>query len=445
MLIQPAPLPEELDLGFLGRIMRINGYRNPTDAKEAMKAHLGGTEEKPMLHDLLRRMAGLSSEQFSLRHSTLPLRRGITSYFPEIDHGSQARRTLLQIPRKCDAAFFCEECIEADIKFHGVSYWRRDQQIPGQMWCSRHNLPLSFMRSGDFFVDSPSQFLGKGEKIPLDWVEESQDNEYVLRFLDLSVALYDRVKPLSVALIAPLLSDLSRAKGFKTNPGLTEGDLISDRIREVFPAQWLSSVFHEVLAKKPGIFLHQIDGALYLRTAASNVSAYLLVLAVLFESADDAMNALSDACSEDAAPKVVSQRRRNVMLDSSVLFDLYVDARGSHKAVAESLKLSDFIVGRALCDQGLPHIAVVAQDSDTGAFAGLCAFYLQKQSFEASKQISGLSEPRFEALLRTAGPNLTRALAKMSPQNKQRPRAWRTKGLLPRQSDIASEAVEFSS
>ncbi|MDH1477245.1 TniQ family protein, partial [Comamonas thiooxydans] len=433
MLIQPAPMPEELDIGYLGRIMRINGYRSSKDVTDAMRDHLVGTDEKPMLHDLLRRMAGLSSEQFSLRHSTLPLRRGITSYFPEIDHGSQARRTLLLIPRKCDAAFFCEECVEADIRFHGVSYWRRDHQMPGQMWCSKHKLPLSFMRSGDCFVESPSQFLGKGEKIPLDWVEESQDNEYVLRFLDLSLALYERTKPLSVPVIASLLSDLGRAKGFKTNPGLIEGDLISDRIRELFPAQWLSSVFHEVLVKTPGAFLHQIDGALYLRTAASNVTAYLLVLAVLFESADDAMNALSRAGSGDAVAKAASKRRRNVKLDSSVLFDLYVEARGSHRAVAESLKLSDFIVGRALCDQGLPHIAVATPEADTGAFAGLCAFYLQKQSFGASKQISGLSGPRFEALLRTAGPNLTRALAKMSPQIKQRPRAWRTKGLLPRQ------------
>ena len=41
MLVQPAPLPEEMDRGYLGRVMRINGYRSPKDMVDAMAAHFG--------------------------------------------------------------------------------------------------------------------------------------------------------------------------------------------------------------------------------------------------------------------------------------------------------------------------------------------------------------------------------------------------------------------
>lgn len=83
MLVQPAPLPEEMDRGYLGRIMRINGYRTPKDAVEAIAAHFGEegrTRRDLTTHELLSRMAGMTTENFAQRHTTLPLRRGITSY-----------------------------------------------------------------------------------------------------------------------------------------------------------------------------------------------------------------------------------------------------------------------------------------------------------------------------------------------------------------------------
>jgi hypothetical protein len=292
MLVQPAPLPEELDRGYLGRIMRINGYRRLKEMTDAMAAHFGYQGAKwrdRTTHELLSQMAGLSTEQFAQRHTSLPLRRGITSYFPEIAHGSQARRSFLQyssMQRKYHAAYFCKKCVSADVHFHGVSYWRRDHQIPGQMWCPKHQSALNFVSSGDPFLSSPVQFMEASEAIPETWVDESSKNVHVQRFLDMAAVLYEQAAPFSVALLAPMLNDFGRSLGFKTNPGQSKGNLISDRIIEVFPRPWLDSVFHGLLDKEPGTFSHQVDGVMYLRTSASSVTAYLLVLAVLFDSAD---------------------------------------------------------------------------------------------------------------------------------------------------------------
>lgn len=161
MLVQPGPLPEEIDRGYLGRIIRINGYRNAKDVVEAMSADYGeGIKSRRELttHELLSNMAGLTSEEFAQNHTTIPLRRAITSFFPEIRHGSLERRSLLHngaMQRKYAAAFLCEECVKADIHFHGVSYWRRDHQTQGQLWCQKHEKPLHFSTSVDPLLSSP--------------------------------------------------------------------------------------------------------------------------------------------------------------------------------------------------------------------------------------------------------------------------------------------------
>lgn len=447
MLVQPSPLPEELDRGYLGRIMRINGYRHLKEMTEAMAAHFGheGTSRRELtVHALLSRMAAMSEVQFAQRHTTLPLRRGITSYRPEVAHGSEGEGTALNytaMQRTYHAAYFCKDCVGADVHFHGVSYWRRDHQTPGQLWCSKHMTPLHFVSSGDPFLHAPVQFVGTSEAIPYGWVDEALKNRYVLRFLDLAAALYDQPNPFSVALLAPMLGDLGRSLGFKTNPGQSKGGLISDRIIELFPRQWLGSVFHGILDKEPGSFSHQIDGVMYLRTSASSVTAYLLVLAVLFDSADAGINALSDACHSSPAPVGRRHRRVHNLPDDDTLIDLYVEAMGAHSEVMKKLDLPAYTVRKALLDLGLPTLSDVDDTQAIGSVAGLRAFYLQRLSFAASARVAGLSEHRFEGLLRMCGPNLPKALKKMNPQHSERPRARRAKQILPTQMVAMMESV----
>ncbi len=437
MLVQPAPFPEEMDRGYLGRIMRINGYRTPKDAVEAIAAHFGEEERsrrEVTTHELLSRMAGMTTENFAQRHTTLPLRRGITSYLPKLVHGCGERTSLLYISgtlRKYPAAFFCEECVRADIQFHGTPYWRRDLQTPGQLWCSKHSKPLSFVAGKDPFLDSPAAYIGKSEQIPQEWVAPAVKNAHVDRFLELAAALYERPVPLDVALIAPLLRDIGSAQGFKSNASSKQGVLISDRIKELFPEQWLGTVFHEVVAKDPGTYLHQVDGTLYLRKAASSVIAYLLVLSVLFESADQALNALVDACNGQVAPSWRPRLAKPSVPGVDDLLAQYVAAKGVHSAVAQLLELPLHTVRKALCDLGLPSLPEWDETADVGPVAALKAYYLDKLPYTSCLKISGVTEARFDALMRQCSPKMAIALGRMSLKTSIRPRARQAKGRLP--------------
>ena len=445
-LVQPSPLPDEIDRGYLGRIMRINGYRNAKDVVEAMSADYGeGTKSRRELttHEILSNMAGLTSEEFAKNHTTIPLRRAITSFFPEIRHGSLERRSLLHngaMQRKYAAAFLCEECVKADIHFHGVSYWRRDHQTPGQLWCQKHEKPLHFSISVDPLLSSPAQFVGCSEVVPLAWVTESQKNAFVQRYLDISTGVFDRSTPFGVSAIAPLLRDVGKAQGFQTYAGKVKSALVSDRIQEVFPSLWLGSVFRELVAKQKGSYMPQVDGALYMRKSSSSATAYFLVLAVLFDSTDEALNALRDACDGTYGVKPLRQRSsRHDKPDDETLVQSYVNAKGCHTRVAQSLKLPRYLVTDALDDLGLPNLTFKSVGELTSAAEGLISFYVKARPFMDSLDASGISLHQFESLLRKCGPRMPKALDKMHPQSAPRARGRQAKSALPRNPDPICE------
>ncbi|MBB6559272.1 hypothetical protein HNP48_001939 [Acidovorax soli] len=428
MLVQPAPLPEEVDSGYLGRIMRINGYLTPKETRAAMEVHFGeeGRKRRDLnVHELLCRMAAMSSEQFAQNHTTLPLRRGITSYLPELRHGSMERSTVMRtttMQSMLSVAFFCEECVKADIRFHGVSYWRRDHQTPGQLWCPKHCSALHFTTTTEAFSCSPAQFLGQCEAVPRGWVQAAQGNPYVQRYLELAAALYERELPLSVPLIVPVLRATAKSQGFQAHAGAVKAALVSDRIQSVYPREWLGTVFRELAERTPGSFMHQIDGALYLRTSSSSVAAYLLVLGVLFDSPDEAINQLDAANSGRLQVATLREKRRHQLPSQDALLQHYVNAAGVHSEVAKVLGRPIFVVKRVLTGLGLPNLPRNGSSEVSGRHAGLVSFYVSKRSVSESAAASGMSERRFESLIRGCGPNMAKALVMMDPHGKLRPR-----------------------
>ena len=76
------------------------------------------------------------------------------------------------------------------------------------------------------------------------------------------------------------------------------------------------------------------------------------MLSVLFESADQALHALVDACN--VAPSWRPRLAKPSVPGVDDLLAQYVAAKGVHSAVAQLLKLPLHTVRKALCDLGYP-------------------------------------------------------------------------------------------
>ena len=77
MLIRPTPFPEELDRGYMGRVMRINGAAKETDTIALVSAWAGDADKSRREFSRLESLsmvAGMELRAFVVRHTTLPLR-----------------------------------------------------------------------------------------------------------------------------------------------------------------------------------------------------------------------------------------------------------------------------------------------------------------------------------------------------------------------------------
>ena len=128
-------------------------------------------------------------------------------------------------------AYLCTQCVQEDIGFHGMSYWRREHQLPGLYSCTKHSQPLGYVDAPNAFLQPPSTFYDSHHVVDSRWVAKLERSGPVQRYLSIAADLLARAKPLDERDVSRSAKARAAQLDLHTGRGVVERRLVSDRMR----------------------------------------------------------------------------------------------------------------------------------------------------------------------------------------------------------------------
>lgn len=393
--------------------MRANGLRTATEIQILIAQWAGlankSRREAPAI-ELLALAAGIKLNEFVLAHSTLPFRRSITSYRPEVKHGCTENKDTLFISGMRvarDEAYFCLPCAQTDIDEHGMTYWRRSHQLPGRMACEFHESPLRFVNEKLKFYQSPMDCIEESISVSQGLANVTMAHDGIKRFLGISSALMSNRSPISPKELQLGLRYRITMLGLRTHCSQSGAPLLSDHLTNSFPREWLLSVFPDSANKRHGEVMAKVDAMLQLSVSTTSAVPYLLVYSALFDSVEEGLSALKGATPAIPIKRTRNHRRKP---DDNLLND-YVQTRGVHKLMQRQEFIDKLVISAYLDNVGLPDLI----EDETGLnLSAVLSFFLNRKSLSESAKIGGLSIDAFEDIVRKIGCHIQPILKKIA-------------------------------
>lgn len=435
-MLLPSILPDELAHGYLGRIRAVNILSSLQIAVSALEGAFikkDGPGEKARRVKALAKSAGLSLEMFCQQHTLMPFLRVSTNIDPGILHGSSEHLGMIEksalrfsIPNRMG----CPKCIEEDIGYWGFAYWRRRHQLIGVPWCDKHRVPL-FQAASQFDVCPSAIQNGKNTWLP-ERFGEIVGSPVISRYVEISTGFLDCRRPLSFCEAAKKLSLRAKTLGIRVSKA-GQRENLSDVALDCVPHAWLSSLFPGIEAKKRADLFPSFDRVV---CHEGLPHARALALALLFDSAEEALRYWNDPRVEDADESRDISIKGQDFWNSRRVFGAYAKSHGNRSEIGRLLNVHSRRVSRELDRCGLPSLA--GHDYETTGRA-LAEFY-DGHSLAEACEIHGADYRVCEKITREAGARFAEALRRMMRMPKRERNPWEiVKGLKKKQRSENTE------
>lgn len=212
----PKVMPDELDMGHLGRAMLYLGFESPTQLMTHL--YFGQPSERglrlvrqwgQLAVPVLARYSGTSLPTYIHHHTALPFIRAFAPSSSCEPHGPKHLHLLSQMGDK-RSMHFCEQCLEEQREQYGFSYWMRSHQLPGVYWCGVHGSLLRLYHGP--LLASPCE--AAGGTCP-DVEPDAQHSDIVKRYIAGVQALLSRHRPSDASLVVKQLGRLLAGRGIR--------------------------------------------------------------------------------------------------------------------------------------------------------------------------------------------------------------------------------------
>jgi hypothetical protein len=298
MMDIPTLLPEELLEGYRGRLRCLNMMRDGQAVAAALNGlHLGEGRwhqaRELSLVDLVAKHNRCSAHQVVMHHSLWPFTAAVDrphapAEVERLMHTQAGRTAVMRVARP--QAWLCPACVEEDLGFWGVSYWRRGHQLPGAMWCEKHQTALHPASRGAIQQGPPDHCMPVADAPDLAWVESLQSNVVVQRFVGICSNILDSAPVLDRAYCARAVVAEAIRTGICGHPD-DVGRALSDLAREQLPQEWRANVFPKLNWSQTGP-IPMIDAVCRVQRYPASAVPIAFVSSLIFDSADDALTAL---------------------------------------------------------------------------------------------------------------------------------------------------------
>lgn len=295
-MIHVDPMPEEITTGHEGRFGKWNACKTHWEVnvfieKNGVRRSPWKPGERPVRSRLvsLAKQSGMSPEAYANKHSMLPIAR--VAGDSDVAYGDQSFSLMqdleMRVPRS--GAYCCLHCINEDLKREKFSWYRRSHHLVMMDWCTRHGSKLLRVEDRNPFFNAPHHWLAESKLIELEAPYEQLPKSGPLRrYAEIASALLQRERPFKTQDINHQIGNRARELGLCL-PGPRPA-LLSNFVEAQFDQKWLSRIF---ISRTQGFKACDIVATTFQKDVSGHI--YAICLAVLYESSEEALAAVSQS------------------------------------------------------------------------------------------------------------------------------------------------------